>query len=101
MKKIIGLTFSILLLVACGSKKGAWTAEEKQKAKNFFNKILADAGGFGKDKQTLINCFVETMEKRYDNFDASTDAGRTLVLVDCMKPLVKKYDEESQRNLKN
>jgi hypothetical protein len=34
MKKIIGLTFSILFLAACGSKKGAWTEEEKQKAIN-------------------------------------------------------------------
>ncbi len=100
MKKIIGLSFLILFLVACGSKKGAWTEEEKQKAANYLNKVLVEVGGYGKDKDPLINCFVEKMEQRYENFDASTINGRNLVFIDCLKPLVKKYAEEAQRNFR-
>lgn len=100
MKKIIGICFSAVLLAACGSKKGDWTKEEKQKAENYIDKKLTGAGDFGKEKEPLITCFVEKMEQRYDNFDASTDAGRTLVFIDCMKPVVKKYAEKTSRNLR-
>jgi hypothetical protein len=40
------------------------------------------------------------MEQRYENFDASTINGRNLVFIDCLKPLVKKYAEEGQRNFR-
>jgi len=100
MKKIIGFTFSILFLVACGSKKGAWTEEEKQKAIHSLDKHKTEIEAFGKDKQAFIDCYVETMEQRYENFDASTEAGRNLVVVDCIKPIVQKSLEETNRNLK-
>jgi hypothetical protein len=95
MKKIIGLGFSVLLLVACGSKKGAWTEEEKEKAIQSLEKHKAEIEAFGKDKQAFIDCYVETMEQRYENFDASTEAGRNLVVVDCIKPIVQKSIEEN------
>ena len=100
MKKIIGLTFSILFLVACGSKKGAWTEEEKQKAIQSLKKHKAEIAAFGKDKQAFIDCYVEKMERRYENFDASTEAGRNLVVIDCIKPMVQKSLGETNRNLK-
>jgi hypothetical protein len=100
MKKIIGFTFSILLLVACGSKKGAWTEEEKEKAIQSLEKHKAEIEAFGKDKQAFIDCYVEKMEQRYENFDASTEAGRNLVVIDCIKPIVQKSWEETNRNLK-
>ena len=100
MKKIIGLGFSVLLLVACGSKKGAWTEEEKEKAIQSLEKHKSEIEAFGKDKQAFIDCYVETMEQRYENFDASTEAGRNLVVVDCIKPIVQKSIEETNRNLK-
>ena len=100
MKKIIGLTFSILFLVACGSKKGAWTEEEKQKDIQSLKKHKAEIAAFGKDKQAFIDCYVEKMEQRYENFDASTEAGRNLVAIDCIKPMVQKSLEETNRNLK-
>jgi hypothetical protein len=100
MKKIIGFTFSILLLVACGSKKGAWTEEEKEKAIQSLEKHKAEIEAFGKDKQAFIDCYVEKMEQRYENFDASTEAGRNLVVVDCIKPIVQKSIEKSKRNFK-
>jgi hypothetical protein len=100
MKKIIGFTFSILFLVACGSKKGSWTEEEKEKAIQSMDKHKAEIESFGKDKQAFIDCYVEKMEQRYENFDASTEAGRNLVVVDCIKPIVQKSIEETNRNLK-
>ena len=100
MKKIIGLTFSILFLAAWGSKKGAWTEEEKQKAIQSLKKHKAEIAAFGKDKQAFIDCYVEKMEQRYENFDASTEAGRNLVVIDCIKPMVQKSLEETNRNLK-
>ena len=100
MKKIIGLGFSILFLVACGSKKGSWTEEEKEKAIQSVEKHKAEIEAFGKDKQAFIDCYVEKMEQRYENFDASTEAGRNLVVVDCIKPIVQKSIEETNRNLK-
>jgi hypothetical protein len=100
MKKIIGLGFSILFLVACGSKKGSWTEEEKEKTIQSLEKHKAEIEAFGKDKQAFIDCYVEKMEQRYENFDASTEAGRNLVVVDCIKPIVQKSIEETNRNLK-
>ena len=100
MKKIIGFTFSILFLVACGSKKGAWTEEEKEKAIHSLEKHKAEIEAFGKDKQAFIDCYVEKMEQRYENFDASTEAGRNLVVIDCIKPIVQKSLEETNRNFK-
>ena len=100
MKKIIGLTFSILFLAACGSKKGDWNEEEKQKAIHSLDKYKTEIAAFGKDKQAFIDCYVETMERRYENFDASTEAGRNLVVIDCIKPMVQKSLGETNRNLK-
>lgn len=98
--KIIGFTFSFLLLVACGSKKGSWSEEEKQIAIKSLDKHKAEIAAFGKDKQAFIDCYVETMEQRYENFDASTEAGRNLVVVDCIKPIVQKRIEETNQSLK-
>jgi protein involved in sex pheromone biosynthesis len=72
MKKIILLTAVVLILISCGSKKGSWTEEDKKKASDYIKKSEGSLEFLGTSKQQFIDCYLEKVEKKYDNFDAST-----------------------------
>lgn len=101
MKKIIGLTLIALVLFSCqGSKKGAWTDEEKDKAIKWLKTNKMEVNDLGKYKQEFTDCFVEKLEKGSENFEATTDADKTMAIIECMKPIVQKSNEELNQNLK-
>jgi hypothetical protein len=70
MKKIIICSTMFLLLISCnGSKKGAWSKEDKLKAEK---QILESEGALeflGNNKQQFIDCYLENVENSYESFD--------------------------------
>jgi hypothetical protein len=72
MKKMIFSVLIILLLASCGSKKGSWTDEDKKKASDHIKKSEGSLEFLGTSKQEFIDCYLEKVEKKYDNFDEST-----------------------------
>jgi hypothetical protein len=72
MKKIILLTAVVLILISCGSKKGSWTEEDKKKASDYIKKSEGSLEFLGTSKEEFIDCYLEKVEKKYDNFDEST-----------------------------
>jgi hypothetical protein len=72
MKKMIFSVLIILLLASCGSKKGSWTDEDKKKASDHIKKSEGSLEFLGTSKQEFIDCYLGKVEKKYDNFDAST-----------------------------
>ena len=70
MKKIILLSTSALLLVSCnGSKKGAWTQEDKTKARNYIKQSEGPLDFLGNNKEQFVQCYLEKVENTYENFD--------------------------------
>ena len=72
MKKIIFITTLSLSIFSCGSKKGSWTEEDKKKASEYIKKSEGSLEFLGTSKQEFIDCYLEKVEKKYDNFDEST-----------------------------
>ena len=72
MKKIIFITTLSLSIFSCGSKKGSWTEEDKKKASDHIKKSEGSLEFLGTSKQEFIDCYLEKVEKKYDNFDEST-----------------------------
>ncbi len=92
MKKLIVISFAALFLASCGgSKKGAWSDEDKEK---FQSKCKSEFGtNAGDDSKKLCDCLTSKVEQEYENFDEAdkamnTDAGAKIGL-DCMSELAK------------
>ncbi|MBM3430873.1 MAG: hypothetical protein FJX99_07815 [Bacteroidetes bacterium] len=92
MKKLIVMSLAALFLASCGgSKKGAWSDEDKEK---FQTKCKNELGSIaGEDTKGFCDCLTSKAEQEYDNFDEAdkgmnTDAGAKIGL-DCMSNLVK------------
>lgn len=76
MKKIIFITTLSLAVFSCGSKKGSWTDEDKKKASDYVKKSEGSLEFLGTSKQEFIDCYLDKVEKKYDNFDESTSDSR-------------------------
>lgn len=101
MKKILGLSVIAFVLFSCqGSKKGAWTDEEKDKAIKWLKKNKMEVNDLGKYKDQFTDCFVEKLENSSENFEATSDANKTMAIIECMNPIVQKNNEELNQNLK-
>ena len=73
MKNIIFISTFTWLLVSCnGSKKGVWSAEDKQKASNGIKESEGSLEFLGSNKQQFIDCYLEKVESTYENFDEAT-----------------------------
>ena len=84
MKKIMIVSFASLLLFSCGnnseenkdenegSKKGAWSKEDKGKFQSKCNEELGKIMGENTDK--FCGCVGEKVEKAFDNFDLADKA---------------------------
>jgi hypothetical protein len=91
MKNIIFISTFTLLLVSCnGSKKGAWSAEDKQKASNGIKESEGSLEFLGSNKQQFIDCYLEKVESTYENFDeANVDPkGCDDLTVSCLKEVL-------------
>jgi hypothetical protein len=72
MKKVLMMVAAVAFLVACnGSKKGAWSDEDKQKAKDEVKKAEASLDVLGDKKQAYVDCYLDKIEDNYENFDAA------------------------------
>ncbi|MBM3185634.1 MAG: hypothetical protein FJZ67_04980 [Bacteroidetes bacterium] len=76
MKNIIFITTISLSIFSCGSKKGSWTEEDKKKASDYIKKSEGSLEFLGTSKQDFIDCYLEKVEKKYDDFDESTTDAR-------------------------
>jgi hypothetical protein len=72
MKKIFYTIAVAAMIVSCsGSKKGAWSEDDKKKANDEMKKIGTSLDMLGEKKQVFIDCYLEKIEDNYDNFDAA------------------------------
>lgn len=92
MKKVFMMIAAVAFLMACnGSKKGAWSDEDYQKAKDELKNVDSTLAFFlGSKKEAYVNCFLEKLENNYENFDASQSdkKGCEKHAVDCMQDVV-------------
>ena len=84
MKKIALLFCLALVFVACKSKKGSWTSSDKEKARKEVEKFTSSLAILGKNKKKCFDCYMNAIEKKYENNDSATndDTGRNLILMD-------------------
>lgn len=76
------------MLVSCsGSKKGAWSDDDKKKANDEMKKVESSLDILGDKKQQFIDCYLDKIEDNYDNFDAANkdEKGCSKLATDCMK----------------
>ncbi len=68
MKKLIVISFAALFLAACGgSKKGAWSDEDKEK---FQSKCKDELGKImGENTNKLCDCMLEKVEDEFETYD--------------------------------
>lgn len=87
MKKLVVFAAALLVLASCGgSKKGAWTDEDKDKARTSLKE-----GGIEDAK--VQDCIIGSLEKEYESFsDADSREGGqekedklVSLMTDCMK----------------
>jgi hypothetical protein len=85
MKKIALLFCLALVFVACKSKKGSWTSSDKEKARKEVEKFTSSLVILGKNKKKCFDCYMSTIEKKYENNDSATNdaTGRNMILLDC------------------
>jgi hypothetical protein len=85
MKKIALLFCLALVFVACKSKKGSWTSSDKEKARKEVEKFTSSLAILGKNKKKCFDCYMNTIEKKYENNDSATNdaTGRNMILLDC------------------
>jgi hypothetical protein len=85
MKKIALLFCLALVFVACKSKKGSWTSSDKEKARKEVEKFTSSLVILGKNKKKCFDCYMNTIEKKYENNDSATNdaTGRNMILLDC------------------
>ncbi len=75
MKNLILITILSFSIFSCGSKKGSWTNEDKQKAIDFIKQSEGSLEFLGSSKQQFIDCYLEKVEKTYENFqDSKSDS---------------------------
>lgn len=76
------------MLVSCsGSKKGAWSDEDKKKLNGEVKLFEFVFEKYGDKKQVIIDCILEKIEDNYDNFDAANkdEKGSSKLIDDCVK----------------
>lgn len=96
MKNTFKLLLVSLILVgmtACGggSKKGAWSDADKDKAKEELKKIDDDLSILGDKKDAFIECYLKKVEENYDSFDAANkdEAGCSKLAEKCVGETMK------------
>jgi len=98
MKKLIVMSLAALFLASCGgSKKGAWSDEDKEKARQEMEKGIRETGirengGDPKEMKELIDCAIKKCEENYENFeevDNASEQEAAKILSDCMASLMK------------
>ena len=73
MKNVFFVLLVGLFFVSCnGSKKGSWSEKDKKKALDYIKQTEGSLEFLGTSKQEFIDCYLEKVEKKYDNFDEST-----------------------------
>ncbi len=93
MKKLIVISFAALFLAACGgSKKGAWSDEDKEKARKEMEKGIRESGVDPKIMKEFIDCAIKKFEENYENFeeaDNASDQEGEKIVSDCTASLMK------------
>ena len=66
---ILVFSFAIFLSSCSGSKKGAWSENDKKKARNFIRQSEGSLDFLGNNKEQFVECYLEKVENTYENFD--------------------------------
>ena len=92
MKKLIVMSLAALFLASCGgSKKGAWSDDDKEK---FQTKCKEELGSIaGDNSKKVCDCLTSKAEQEFENYDEAdkgmdSDAGKKIG-VECMSELFK------------
>lgn len=107
------ITIILMTTVACNtstSTKGKWSKEDKEKVKSEIAEELKEDDDYkeiknNKDSKKLfdeiINCAVEKMESKYNNYDeaAKDEAGLDKIGEKCGEEVVERYLKSAFENL--
>ncbi|NCA22962.1 MAG: hypothetical protein EBS86_17780 [Crocinitomicaceae bacterium] len=91
MKKIFLMVSAVVLLAACnGSKKGAWSEDDKKLANEEIKKAGSSLDALGDKKDAYVDCYLEKLEDNYENFDAanSDQKGCEKHAMDCATEII-------------
>lgn len=92
MKKILIVSMAALFLASCGgSKKGAWSDDDKEK---FQSKCKSELGTIAGDQtQKVCDCLTGKIENEFDSYEEAdkgmdSEAGKKIAM-ECMSDLFK------------
>jgi len=92
-KFIVGCFMVIHLLYGCSppSRKGEWSATDKENARKELQKVEVQLDHLGRKKAPFISCYLEKLEAHYSNLDEANqdEAGCTKLATLCLKNLQK------------
>ena len=87
------MSLAALFLASCGgSKKGAWSDEDKEKARQEIEKGMKENGGDPKELKEFIDCAIKKLEENYENFEEADNANEQeteKIISDCVGSLMK------------
>jgi hypothetical protein len=89
-KIIVSFSFLFLLFSCSGSKKGAWSKEDKIKAKSHIQESGVALEFLGPNKQQFMDCYLDKIEKKYDNFNESLSdtKGSDEIAASCLEEII-------------
>lgn len=86
--KLIFVLATSLVLFACGasSTKGKWNDNDRQEALKDVKEFSSALGTVGSAKNLCYDCYIDSLEQIYDNYDAAkklNEDDRLSILMDC------------------
>lgn len=86
--KLFFILITSLSLVSCAAKsaKGKWNDEDRKEALKDVKEFSSALETVGSAKDQCFDCYIDSLEKIYDNYDAAkklNEDDRLSILMDC------------------
>jgi hypothetical protein len=86
--KLVFIILTSLSLFACGaaSEKGKWNEADREEAMKDVKTYSSAIETVGSQKDLCFDCYVDSLEKNYDNYEAAkrlNECDRLGILMDC------------------
>jgi len=86
--KVFFVLITSLTLFACGASctKGKWNEEDRKEALKDVKEFSSALETVGSAKDQCFDCYIDSLEKIYDNYDAAkklNEDDRLSILMDC------------------